>query len=56
MRVLVSLIAVLAALALPGLARANCSPAHTAQQSTPPSTTASVPQSTPVPAKPGSGG
>ncbi len=56
MRVFMSLIAFLAALALPGLAQANCSPAHTAQQSTPPSTTASVPQSTPAPTKPGPGG
>lgn len=56
MRVLVSLIAVLAALALPGVAQAGCSPAHVVEQSTPPATTASVPQSTPAPTKPAPGG
>lgn len=56
MRILVSVLAVLAALALPSAVEAGCAPAHTAQQSTPPATTAAAPQSTPAPTQPGQDG
>ena len=50
MRILVSLIAVLAALALPGLAQANCSPTHTAEMSKPVPAAPETPIQAPKPA------
>lgn len=47
MRVLALSLAILGALAIPTLAQAGCTPAHTAAVSTP-TTSAGAPQSTPV--------